>query len=91
MSLLIPGSPSLSVSLPIVVGTVPRSRRRRHLLPGGGISRQPSPLPRPRVQSTPEPEPQPDPAPPYDALDLPPSYTESIESAVGDLVRNYNH
>ena len=45
VSLLIPGSPSLSVSLPIVVGTVPRSRRRRHLLPGGGISRQPSPLP----------------------------------------------
>ena len=86
--MLIPGSPSLSVSLPIVVGTVPRSRRRRHLLPGSGNSRQPSPLPRRRVQSTPEPEPQPDPAPPYDALDLPPSYTESIESAVGDLVRN---
>ena len=89
--MLIPGSPSLSVSLPIVVGTVPRSRRRRHLLPGGGISRQPSPLPRRRVQSTPDPpEPQPDPAPPYDALDLPPSYTESIESAVGDLARNHN-
>ena len=86
VSLLIPGSYSLSVSLPIVVGTVPRSRRRRHLLPG--IARQPSPVPR-RNQITPEPEPeaQPDPAPPYDALDLllPPSYTESIESAVGDL------
>ena len=83
VSLLIPGSYSLSVSLPIVVGTVPRSRRRRHLLPG--IARQPSPVPR-RVQNTPEPDPQPDPAPSYDALDLPPSYTESIESAVGDLV-----
>ena len=93
VSLLIPGSYGLSVLLPIVVGTVPRSRRRRHLppAPAPGMARRalPAPplLPPPPALTA---DAEPDPAPPYDVLDLPPSYTESIESAVGDLARNHN-
>ena len=103
MSLLIPGSYSLSVLLPIVVGTVPMSRRRRHLppAPAPGIARQAASPSRRRALPAPPLPPalalpadrrdaEPDPAPPYDVLDLPPSYTESIESAVGDLARNHN-
>jgi hypothetical protein len=63
--------------LPIVVGTVPRRRRERRALLPSAVAQSARPPP---------PAMLPDPAPAYDEPDLPPSYMESIECAVGDLL-----